>query len=294
MRKETERLVSYLENEKGFPKNVTPSLGEIVDGMVTRSPRRKNHIYSVIRNLKFSKSEIDTGMEKNEDMFEYIFSGQFGSDPMFKRTVFGKVKLAKVMDLLALDFDFDTGKSAHIELLSHELGHGIHRKIDINKETGDLEVRVNCHTRKNRIITTNKTITTELVSEHAKAVGEAVNNFNSVKLLEMIYGKWDYCKGHSHSTRATTLIEQLCDKYNIAGEVFECDEQLDYGILREAIDKKTRVNSALFRKLTPAEVLYNYCEEMHTAYIEKFKNPIDDYLLATEKPTEQVREYFRL
>jgi hypothetical protein len=293
MRTATKELLAYLEQEKGYPKHLTPTIGQIVECMVKRSPSRRHHIYDVIKNLEFDHS---SGKELPQTKYSNSTSRTCQHMTGLSSIDFEGDKIVGVqpVQVLTMNYKIDPNVVDDVRILAHELGHAVNWDYAFDYDTYESTVKTNVTTKKARLVMSPELHNID-VSCHARGLGEVVNNVNTYDLLKRMYGHEVEISGYEVDGFATAFLDMLSKKYNLKDALLEADEQQNYEIIRDAVNKRASVKTSLFPNKEPAEVLTDYCEDVHNLMTNAFLagrhyEPIDSVF----QLSKQTGEYFKL
>ena len=135
----------------------------------------------------------------------------------------------------------------------------------------------------------------KLIYDHANGLGESLNDINTYYLQQEI--------GHDPSLLDASpyflsklVLHTIDQKYHLRDDYFEADQQNSYEILREAINKKTKVNISMFPDKEPIEVVSNYCDSMIQVRKDFLTSSCAEDVCARQvnKETSEIGRYFNL
>ena len=298
MRKRTSELLSHLQNANAVPENMVLRPGEISDGMIDRSPLRKEHIYNVLENLYTSKHILRddfsfVGLKKSygydkellsndNEMLPRMISGSHRPVLEYRMNTCGKVECSQQKHKIFLNTSFDPNNIHHINLLAHELGHAVNFNLIFMRKDKVILLQ-GCATKHCYLKESNGSFKEHYTNSKYVFLGECVNEFNTQRLLENIYGETKNLSIYRHGV---DILEMLSSKYNLQSDILNCDEYQSAGELEYALSKKTKVNSPMALVHTPLEVLDICCENqvLHTKKYGTMSNNAFDV----------TKEYFNL
>ena len=257
MKRRTRTLIKYLERNNNYPASLAQTTGEIVDGMIARSPHRTEHIYNAIEFLTFKKDNMENyGEKKLGENDARLFT-----NIRFTQLKNGRTGFTEKGRYIIFDFDFNPQNHDHLYILTHELGHAIHQEMKFTSTTGILKDRTNCMTKTYQIRQKNGRYTVKLLSVHAKGLAEAINDFATYDLQQLIGHKPELINTSPY-LNGKLLLYALDQKYDLKNAYRKSDEQLSYDVLRRVINKKAKIKTSMFRTREPIEVLRDYCDNL--------------------------------